>query len=136
MSGKLIPCKTCDSSIAKKAKTCPYCGAKNKGSNGTWWKFLISLPLIYFAWIFYLMNFTSYIPECDSTAARVSLGNIVEERLNTVLLKVDQVEQTYHSPEEEIRRCKGFITTSSWERTVNFKILKNINNEFWVQIDF
>lgn len=31
---KLIKCKTCGNGIAKTAKVCPHCGAKNKGGGG------------------------------------------------------------------------------------------------------
>lgn len=32
-NGKLTTCKACGAEIAKSAKTCPYCGAKNKGKH-------------------------------------------------------------------------------------------------------
>ena len=45
MANKLITCKTCGVEIAKNAKVCPSCGAKNKRGKKKWF-FLILLLLI------------------------------------------------------------------------------------------
>ena len=42
---KLKECKTCGAEIAKSAKNCPYCGAKNKRQNGVTWG-LVSIILV------------------------------------------------------------------------------------------
>jgi len=44
---KMIKCKTCGNDIAKKAKTCPSCGVKNKKPFYTkWWFILIALLVV------------------------------------------------------------------------------------------
>lgn len=45
MSEKMTTCKTCNNEIAKNAKSCPHCGAKNKKSIFTklWFWFIIIL---------------------------------------------------------------------------------------------
>lgn len=44
MKSKLIPCKSCGHEIAKNAKSCPHCGAKNrKPIFKKWWFWLIVL---------------------------------------------------------------------------------------------
>lgn len=47
MSNNLKPCKACGQEIAKSAKCCPHCGAKNKKPIFTkWWFWLIVVILI------------------------------------------------------------------------------------------
>ena len=47
MKSKLIQCKTCGSEIAKSAKTCPNCGAKNKKPIfKRWWFWAIIIIII------------------------------------------------------------------------------------------
>ena len=47
MSKKLISCKACGEEIAKKAKKCPHCGAKNKKPFfKKWWFWLIVIMMI------------------------------------------------------------------------------------------
>lgn len=42
MDTKMIKCKTCNNNIAVSAKTCPYCGAKNKKPlHKRWWVWVI-----------------------------------------------------------------------------------------------
>ncbi len=44
---KLVKCKSCDAEIAKTAKTCPHCGAKNKKPfYKRWWFWLIAIVLL------------------------------------------------------------------------------------------
>ena len=45
MASKIIQCKTCGAEIAKNAKVCPSCGAKNKRGKKKW-IFLIIILLI------------------------------------------------------------------------------------------
>lgn len=45
MASKIIQCKTCGAEIAKNAKVCPSCGAKNKRGKKKW-VFLIIILLI------------------------------------------------------------------------------------------
>lgn len=44
MSEKLIECKSCGETIAKSAKVCPHCGARQKKSK--WWIFVIVAILL------------------------------------------------------------------------------------------
>ena len=47
MSQKMTTCKACNKEIAKSAKTCPHCGAKNKKPIFTkWWFWLIVVVVI------------------------------------------------------------------------------------------
>ena len=45
---KMKKCKTCGQPIAKSAKICPNCGAKNKKSRITGWLFLLIIAVIIF----------------------------------------------------------------------------------------
>ena len=51
MANKIINCKTCGAEIAKKAKTCPNCGAKNKKGKK---KFLILLIALVVLVVFFI----------------------------------------------------------------------------------
>lgn len=49
MSGKMINCQSCDAEIAKTAKTCPHCGAKNKKPIFKRWWFWVAVVVILIA---------------------------------------------------------------------------------------
>lgn len=61
MANKMITCKTCGAEIAKNAKTCPSCGAKNKKGKK---KLLIILVLVIVIGIFFIALGSS---DSDST---------------------------------------------------------------------
>lgn len=62
------PCKVCGKQIAKKAKTCPYCGAKNKKSH----KGLIALLIIIFVAAMVVVN-----PFGNNSTANTKKNNVV-----------------------------------------------------------
>ena len=48
MANKMITCQTCGTEIAKKAKVCPNCGAKNKRGKKKWLIVIIIAAIILF----------------------------------------------------------------------------------------
>ena len=46
MSEKMCECKTCKQQIARNAKTCPHCGAKNKKANPVIWVIVAIVALL------------------------------------------------------------------------------------------
>ena len=46
MSEKLINCKACGQEVAKSAKKCPHCGAKNKNSAPILLSIIVGIVLI------------------------------------------------------------------------------------------
>ena len=63
---KMKPCKVCGNMIAKKAKRCPQCGAKNKKPiYKRVWIYIVSLPLILIISIFVYSDIDAKISQKD-----------------------------------------------------------------------
>lgn len=69
--GKLVSCKECGAEIAKSAKTCPQCGAKNKKPIYKRWWFWVLVVFVFFTVIGSNHNTSSQpVDSVQSTAAQ------------------------------------------------------------------
>lgn len=102
MSNKIIKCKVCGADIAKSAKSCPSCGAKNKKRTG----------LAVVAIIFGVLLLASVFGETDSGPKRVDSEN-GEENQPIASQEPDAVpEQTVFGVGEQVDLNGVYVTLS------------------------
>lgn len=128
---KMIKCKTCGADIAKNAKSCPSCGAKNKPPfYKRWWFILIVLIVIIGA----IASGGSKPEKVDSTAADTSANADTNTKANT-----DDSSKKSNAPETfkvgDTVQLKDFKVTVNGVRTADSGsggLLKpNDGNEFF-----
>lgn len=135
---KMHPCKTCNEEIARSAKTCPKCGAKNKKGKGWWWRipmFLIGLVFL----ISLLENeFGSLqeLPTCEQThdVKRVFADGPLAKISNLKLLKVTDTKELSFDEEKGIRKCEGLAYTNGGETKILYQFKKMDDGEYFVEV--
>lgn len=135
---KLVKCKSCGSEIARKAKICPNCGAKNKKPFYLKWWF----------WLFIVIVFCGIVPSENSETQQVDQVDQVEqeEKSESIVLisgeagaygemfttnKGTEFEETYyiyHVP------AGTYLVTNTGEYTSQFNVCSNeivLTEEGW-----
>lgn len=102
MSNKIIKCKVCGAEIAKSAKVCPSCGAKNKKHT------VLAVVLI----ILGISLLASVFGEADSDPKRVDAGNGDENQPITSQEPEETPEQTVFSVGEQVELNGIYVTLS------------------------
>lgn len=69
---KLMKCKTCEEEMAKEAKICPKCGAKNKRIGAGGWIFLTLFAMGFWSYLQYEPPKPSTYPTNSETYAQVA----------------------------------------------------------------
>lgn len=82
--GKLVSCRSCGAEIAKSAKTCPQCGAKNKNPFYKRWWF----------WVLVVIVFLSGVGSQSSGQNTESVADKVSEEYKN-LTPEEKAEETY-----------------------------------------
>lgn len=88
-NGKLTTCKACGAEIAKSAKTCPYCGAKNKGKHPILSAVLIALGIFLVIGALSPSSEPTKVGEVEATT---------EQDVQTVVVEDEHITATIEKP--------------------------------------
>lgn len=112
LNKNMKPCKVCGKMIAKKAKTCPYCGAKNKKSHKGLIALLIIIVVAAIAVVVVKINGTNIFtinstPTSTSAPSEEVKAEIIDNDGNIVYMTADEVSAA--KDENEARFKKLYI---------------------------
>lgn len=121
MKNALIPCKTCGKEIAKSAKQCPHCGAKNKKSlkQQLWWR----LPLAGLVAIALFGRHFEDGPTCENESGKQEAidafnNGPVQKSTNLQIISLKEAKEISFDPKTNNRKCSAKILTNSSEEAI------------------
>lgn len=159
---KLIKCETCGKEIAKKAKTCPHCGAKRKVS-------VIGRGILAVVITLFILNMlmgmgSGGVPYCDSSYAISLVKMQLQENLINAAVKLDYYNATadqgsmygssnysgmameleiidVESPKEvaydentSTRSCTGTIVSNKWTKPASYSLKLLTDGDVYVDV--
>ncbi len=132
---KLITCKTCGASIAKNAKVCPSCGAKNKKPIlKRWWFWLILIVVVFVS----LGKGTTSKKDSGNTSSNASESVVKESREDYIASceKVDYKEVERNPDTFKGKRIKvtGKViqVSEGWGDAVTLRVEEEKGNVWYV----
>lgn len=133
----MIECNTCGKEIAKKAKTCPHCGAKNKSKKkGIWWK--IPLAGLFLFFTIAVIIGASEFPTCDGYQAKTDVKRVFNsgplvKQLGYKMLDIKDVEEIEYDEKLGVRRCRATALTNGGETKIRYRFTQQDDGQYWVE---
>lgn len=98
------PCKVCGKQIAKKAKTCPYCGAKNKKSHKGLIALLIIIVVAVAAAVVVIKPFGLNIIPFGTSNTEEAKAKITDKNGNIVYMTAKEVKSLENANEAQFEK--------------------------------
>ena len=137
---KLIACKTCGKEIAKSAKSCPHCGARQ--GLGGFRRFLnfvggIFLLLVFVVFLLEYGNDGASLPRCESSVAQREVGLAIENApmgqvLGLNLIKITDATEISASNTERLCRGTALLTNAN-SYPISFRFYVDLQNDVMVE---
>jgi hypothetical protein len=142
MSKKMMNCKTCDTQIAKSAKTCPSCGAKNK--KGKLIELLWKIPVGVFGVLLLISAISNTstptgLPVCDSSRAiqevkRTYKNAPIIGKLGFKILTLENMQERSFDEESQKRVCTARAITNADEIDIIYQFTKTDDGQYLIQM--